>query len=70
VFSLRKDHAPSRIPLEHLRKSSGPVAIIGFVAVVVEYLDAVARQLQEACCGGGHVRRVQERPIDLQRHAR
>jgi hypothetical protein len=27
-----------------MRKPSGPVAIIGFIAVVVEHVDAVGRQ--------------------------
>ena len=62
-----EENEPSRFASEHLSNPAGSVAIAGPIPVVIECLDLKARELSEARRGGGHLWRVQERDVDIER---
>jgi hypothetical protein len=66
VFALREDHSPLAIPPDHLRESPRSVSVIGLIAVVIENVDVVARELEETRRRGGQLRCVEERQVDVE----
>ncbi len=59
----RHHHASVRLANEHAVHATRAVSIVGDVAVVVEGLDLIPRQLAETRGGGRHVGRVHERQV-------
>src|SRR5207249_9991654 len=67
VIPAGEQNEPSRFASEHLSDPAGSVAIAGPIPVVIECLDLIAPDPSEARRGGGHLWRVQERNVDIER---
>jgi hypothetical protein len=67
VLPPGEENEPSRFASEHLSNPAGSVTIAGPIAVVIECLNLIAPELSKARRGGGHLWRVQERNVDIER---